>query len=470
MNQPSANQQSEREAQFDYDLFVIGAGSGGVRAARMAAATGARVAIAEARHFGGTCVNVGCVPKKLFVYASQFSEAFEDSRGYGWDPVGDIQFDWETLRRNKDQEIKRLNGIYWNLLENAGVSIYEGRATIAGPHEVTVNGVTHRARHILVATGGEPFVPHLPGAEWIKNSDDFFYLDRLPSDAVVVGGGYIAVEFAGILNGLGVKTRLLYRGDLILRGFDQQVREFVTEEMQKKGIGILTEVDVVAVRQLGADQYVVELSNGDELRTGMVLYATGRKPLVHEIGLEKLGIKLNAAGEIEVNEFYQSNIPSIYAVGDITPGPKLTPVALAEAMTLVRHLFQGGSKPLDYEFIPTAVFCQPNIGTVGMTEEEAQAALPSVRVYETRFRAMKHTVSGRQERSYMKLIVDDSTDRVVGVHVVGPDAGEMIQGFAVALRAGATKQTFDTTIGIHPTAAEELVTLREPTRRHMSGL
>jgi len=470
VNHPSANQQDEQETQFDYDLFVIGAGSGGVRAARMAAATGARVAIAEARHFGGTCVNVGCVPKKLFVYASQYSEAFEDCRGYGWQLTGDINFDWDTLRRNKDLEIKRLNGIYWSLLEKAGVSIYEGRATVSGPHEVTLHGATHSARYILVATGGEPFVPHLPGAEWIKNSDDFFYLDRLPSEAIVVGGGYIAVEFAGILNGLGVNTRLLYRGDLILRGFDRNVREFVSEEMEKKGIGILTGVDVVAVRRVSDGQYAVELSTGDELRTGLVLYATGRKPLVHGIGLESLGIKLNAAGEIEVNEFYQSNIPSIYALGDITPGPKLTPVALAEAMTLVRQLFQGSTSKLDYEFIPTAVFCQPNIGTVGMTEEEAQATLPSVRVYETNFRAMKHTISGRQERSYMKVIVDDSNDRVVGVHVVGPDAGEMIQGFAVALRAGATKEIFDTTIGIHPTAAEELVTLREPARRHMSGL
>lgn len=467
MNHSSVNGDADNSL-FDYDLFVIGAGSGGVRAARMAASTGARVAIAEARHFGGTCVNVGCVPKKLFVYASQFSEAFEDCRGYGWQLSGEPDFDWEMLRRNKDQEIKRLNGIYWNLLEKAGVSIYEGRATVTGPQEVTLNGQIHRARYILLATGGVPFVPHLPGAEWIRNSDDFFYLDQLPSDAIVVGGGYIAVEFAGILNGLGVNTRLLYRGEMILRGFDRDVREFVTEEMQKKGVNILTGVDVTAVRRVAADEYLVELSNGDELRTGLVLYATGRKPAVHGIGLEDLGIRLNAAGEVEVNQFYQSSIPSIYALGDITPGPKLTPVALAEAMTLVRHLFQGSQKPLDYEYIPTAVFCQPNIGTVGLTEDEAKSSLASVRVYETRFRAMKHTMSGRQERTYMKVLVDGSNDRVVGIHVVGPDAGEMIQGFAVAMRAGATKEIFDTTIGIHPTAAEELVTLREPARHHSS--
>lgn len=450
---------------FDYDLFVIGAGSGGVRAARMAAATGARVAVAEERALGGTCVNVGCVPKKLFVYASEYSEHFEDSEGYGWRLDGTPKLDWHRLREHKDREITRLNGIYRNLLLNAGVTIHEGRAKVVGPQAVEVNGRVHSAERILIATGSWPFVPHLPGCELIKTSNDFFHLDSLPACAVVVGGGYIAVELAGILNGLGVETRLIYRGELILRGFDQSVREFVSEEIRKKGIEQILNTDVVAVRQDGED-LVLELSSGNELRTGLVLYATGRKPLVHGIGLEALGVRLNDAGEIEVNEFHQSSVPSIYALGDVTPGPKLTPVATAEAMHLVRHLFGGELQPFDYENIPTAVFCQPNIGAVGLTEEEAVARYGRMRVYEARFRPMKHTLSGRDERTYMKLLVREDDDRVVGAHMVGPDAGEIIQGIAVAIKAGATKTDFDRTIGIHPTAAEEFVTLREVSRRY----
>ena len=456
---------SSAQDSYEFDLFVIGAGSGGVRAARMAAATGARVGVAEERYFGGTCVNVGCVPKKLFVYASHYSEDFEDSRGFGWNLPHKPDFDWATLRDNKDREIARLNGIYVNMLQKAGVTIFEGRAVVAGPYLVRVNDREHRVRHILIATGSWPFVPHFPGSEWIKTSNDFFHLESLPSTAVVVGGGYIAVELAGILNGLGVQTTLVYRGDLILRGFDRQIREFVTEELQKKGVQLLLNADVREVRRIAENDFVVQLSPGDELQAGLVLYATGRKPLVHGMGLEELGVQLNVLGEIEVDQFYQSNVPGIYALGDITPGPKLTPVALAEAMCLVRHLFQGSQDTLDYSNIPTAVFCQPNIGTVGLTEEEAREQYTAIRVYETSFRPMKGTMSGSAERTYMKLLVVDESDLVIGAHMVGPDAGELIQGIAVAIRAGATKRMFDTTIGIHPTAAEEFVTLREVTRR-----
>lgn len=453
------------EQAYEFDLFVIGAGSGGVRAARMAAATGARVGIAEERYFGGTCVNVGCVPKKLFVYGSHYSEDFEDSKGFGWSLPQSPEFDWTVLRDNKDREIARLNGIYVKLLQNAGVTIFEGRAEVAGPRRIRINGREHSVRNILIATGSWPFVPNFPGSEWVKTSNEFFHLETLPATAIVVGGGYIAVELAGILNGLGVQTTLVYRGDLILRGFDLQIREIVTEELQKKGVQLLLNADVREVRRRGPDDFVVQLSPGDELQAGLVLYATGRKPLVHGLGLEELGVQLNVVGEIEVDQFYQSNVPGIYALGDITPGPKLTPVALAEAMCLVRHLFQGSQETLDYRNIATAVFCQPNIGTVGLTEEEAREQVGSIRVYETGFRPMKGTMSGSSERTYMKLVVADESDCVVGAHMVGPDAGEIIQGIAIAIRAGATKRLFDTTIGIHPTAAEEFVTLREVSRR-----
>lgn len=449
---------------YDYDLFVIGAGSGGVRLARISASLGAKVAIAEDRYMGGTCVNVGCVPKKLLVYASHVAEDLEDGRGYGWRHTGQLNFDWSTLITNKNTEISRLNGIYQNLLQSAGATIINGRARFVDPHTVEVNGKHYTAERIVIATGSWPFVPDFTGKEHAITSNELFFLDQLPDKAIVVGGGYIAVEMAGILNGLGVTTTLVYRGDMILRGFDEEIRQFVKEEMLKKGITFVFHENVAAIQKQtdAQDPFKVSYDSGAETTTGMVLFATGRVPHTQDLGLEHLGLELNKRGEISVDKHFQTSEPSIYALGDVTGGMQLTPVALAEGMYLAHYLF-AKQKPaqLSYENIPTAVFCQPNIGTVGLTEEQARERFSDIAVYVSNFRPMKHTLSGRNERCLMKLIVDKQTDKVLGVHMVGAEAGEIIQGMAVALKAGATKKVFDETIGIHPTAAEEFVTMRQ---------
>ncbi|WP_426414860.1 glutathione-disulfide reductase [Aestuariirhabdus sp. LZHN29] len=449
---------------FDFDLFVIGAGSGGVRAGRIAAGLGARVAVAEDRYMGGTCVNVGCVPKKLFVYGSHFAEDFEDARGYGW-TVGESQFDWPTLRDNKTREIERLNGIYRSMLNNAGVSLLEGRARIVDAHTVEVDGQRYRTERILIATGGWPFVPEIPGKDHVISSNEIFYLETFPKDVLVVGGGYIAVEFAGILSGLGAKTRLLYRGELFLRGFDQEVREVLKEEMNNShNLELCFNTDVVSIERRDDGRLQVALNSGESLVVDQVLYATGRVPHTHDLGLENVKVELTAKGAIKVDDHFQTSEPSIYAVGDVIDRMQLTPVALAEGMALARYLYDSQPIAMDYDNIATAVFSQPNIGTVGLSEEQALERFGKLRIYTSRFRHMKNTLSGRQGRTFMKLVVDDATDRVVGCHMIGSDAGEIIQGIAIAIKAGATKAIFDSTIGIHPTAAEEFVTLRDITR------
>lgn len=446
----------------DFDLIVIGAGSGGVRLARMSAQRGAKVAVVESRYLGGTCVNVGCVPKKLFVYGAHVHDELEDAAGYGWRvPLDQVSFDWPTLVANKNAEIERLNGIYGRLLENAGVEIINGTATISNANTVTVGERSYSAKHITVATGSWPVVPDVPGKDCILTSNEMFYLPQLPRHAVVWGGGYIAVEFAGILAGLGVETTLLYRGDLFLRGFDNDVRRFTEQEMRKKGVDLRFNATIESIETQGA-HYQVMLSDGERLETGLVMAATGRRALVDGLGLTELGIELNVSGHIVVDDHFQTSVPSITALGDVIGTPQLTPVALAQAMVLSRRLFGDGQGDMDYSAIPTAVFCQPNIGTVGLTEEEAREAGHRLRIYRSEFRPMKYTLSGRDERCLMKLVVDDETDKVLGAHMVGPDAGEIIQGLAVAIKAGATKAQFDSTMGIHPTSAEEFVTMREP--------
>lgn len=459
---------------FDFDFFVIGGGSGGVRAARMAAQRGVRVALAEAQGvagLGGTCVNVGCIPKKLYSYAAHYAESFQESLGYGW--KGDApQLDWPTLKARRASEITRLNGVYARLLEGSGVTVLSGHARLLDGHTVnvaTAGGGTRTltARHILIATGGTPHVPDFPGREFTITSNEVFDLTPFPARLLIVGGGYIACEFASIFNGLGAQVTQLYRGDQILRGFDDEVRHFVAQEMGKHGVDLRLHINVEALRR-EADGLHAQLSDGTELVVDHVLYATGRVPNVAGLSLEAAGIEQGPQGAIVVNDDYQTNIPSVHALGDVTARVQLTPVALGEAMKLVDHLFgpTSGKAPrgMSYDLIPTAVFTHPNIGTVGLTEAEAQARFGRVTVFRSEFRALKHTLSGSEERTLMKLLVDSATDRVVGLHMVGDEAGEIVQGFAVAMKAGATKAVFDSTIGIHPTAAEEFVTMREPAR------
>ena len=446
---------------YDYNLFVIGAGSGGVRASRIAAGLGAKVAVAEEIYLGGTCVNVGCVPKKLFVYGSHFSEEAEAAAGFGWSMAVN-GFDWPTLRDNKTKEIERLNGVYKRILDNAGVTTIYGRATIVDPHRVRVGDQEYTAERILVAVGGWPSIPDIPGKEHITSSNDVFYLEQFPQKVIIVGGGYIAVEFAGIFNGLGAETHLLYRGDLFLRGFDQDIREFIATEITKKGVNLHFNSDIAKIEKQADGQLLATLKNGDSLLADTIMYATGRHPKTANIGLENTTVKLAANGSVKVNDDFQTDEPSIYAVGDVIDRMQLTPVALAEGMALARNLYGNKQQRVDYAFIPTAVFSQPNIATVGYTEAQAKEKYGSVAVYKADFKHMKHTLSGIDERTFMKLLVDQDTDRVVGCHMVGADAGEIIQGLAIAIKAGATKADFDSTIGIHPTAAEEFVTMREP--------
>ncbi len=449
---------------YDFDLFVIGAGSGGVRAARFAAGFGAKVAVAESRYLGGTCVNVGCVPKKLLVYGAHFADDFEQASGFGWS-LEDAQFDWGQLIANKNREIERLNGIYRNLLLNSGVTLLEGHARLTGAHEVEVDGQRYSAEHILIATGGWPQTPDIPGKELAISSNEAFYLKDLPKRVLVVGGGYIAVEFAGIFQGLGAKTSLLYRGDLFLRGFDGAVREHLKEELEKRGMDLQFNTEIRSIEKQADGSLKATLNDGRELIADCVFYATGRRPMLDNLGLENTGVELDSRGFIRVDELFQTTEPSILAIGDVIGRVQLTPVALAEGMAVVRRLFKPEQyRKVDYQNIPTAVFSQPPIGTVGLSEEQAVAQGYEVSIFESRFRPMKLTLTECQERTLMKLVVDAKTDRVLGCHMVGPDAGEIIQGLGIALKAGATKQQFDETIGVHPTAAEEFVTMRTPVR------
>lgn len=446
--------------QHDFDLFVIGAGSGGVRASRMSARYGARVAVAEASHLGGTCVNLGCVPKKLMVYASSFSAAAADAAGFGW-TVPTPLFDWATLIANKDREIERLNGIYRGLLEGSGVRIIEGRARLLDRHTVEIGGDTFTAERILIATGSRPFIPPIPGAELGITSDQVFHLESRPEKIIIMGGGYIAVEFAGIFNGLGSEVTLNYRGPLFLRGFDDDIRITLAEEMRKRGIDLRFNSLVDRIECAGSG-YAVTLSSGEKVESDQLLCAIGRVPNTAGLGLEEVGVELTDRGAVAVDEHLESSVSGMYAVGDCIDRIALTPVALAEGTAIAETLFNDNPTVVDYTNIPSAVFSQPAVGTVGLTEAEARDAGFDLKIFRTTFRPMVHTLSGRDERTMMKLVVDRKTDRVLGVHMVGHDAGEIIQGMAVALKAGATKATFDSTVGIHPTAAEEFVTMRTP--------
>ncbi len=447
---------------YDFDLFVIGAGSGGVRAARFAAGFGARVAVAESRYLGGTCVNVGCVPKKLLVYGAHFAEDFEQAQGFGW-TLGSAKFDWATLIANKNREIERLNGIYRNLLVNSGVTLLEGHARIVDAHSVELGGKRYSAEHILIATGGWPQIPDVPGHEHAIGSNEAFFLEQLPKRVLVVGGGYIAVEFASIFNGLGADTSLLYRGDLFLRGFDKAVRLHLQDELNKHGVNLQFNSDIARIDKQADGSLQATLKDGRVLEADCIFYATGRRPMLDNLGLENTQVELDERGFIKVDAQYQTSTPSILAIGDVIGRVQLTPVALAEGMAVARRLFKPEEyRKVDYQLIPTAVFSLPNIGTVGLSEEQAKEEGYSVKVFESRFRPMKLTMTESQERTLMKLVVDTATDRVLGCHMVGPDAGEIVQGLAVALKAGATKQLFDETIGVHPTAAEEFVTMRTP--------
>ena len=455
---------------YDFDLFVVGGGSGGVRAARMAALRGARVGLAEVADMGGTCVNVGCIPKKLYSYAAHYADAFEESHGFGW--VGEApKFAWDILKANRAREISRLNGIYVQLLDSAGVSIIKGWARLLDAHTVEVGDQKYTAKNILISTGGTALVPAVPGHEHVVTSDSMFDLNPFPRRLLVVGGGYIACEFASIFNGLGAQVTQVHRGEKLLTGFDDDVRSFIASEMIKTGINLQLKTVVEGITKTADGLQVIVKGEQDQqasFTVDSVLYATGRIANASGLGLEAVGVALNPAGAIKVNAHYQTSVPSIYALGDVTARVQLTPVALGEAMVVVDQLFgpAAGKKPrsMSYDFIPTAVFTHPNIGTVGYSEAEARKKFGGITVFRSDFKALKHTLSGSTERTLMKLLVEDATDRVVGLHMVGPDAGEVVQGFAVAMKAGATKAIFDSTIGIHPTAAEEFVTMREPVK------
>ncbi|WP_446811393.1 glutathione-disulfide reductase [Methylomonas sp. 2BW1-5-20] len=442
---------------YDYDLFVVGAGSGGVRAANMAANQGARVAIAEVRHFGGTCVNLGCVPKKLLVYASQFKDDFAAAAGFGW-TLDNASFDWPSLIANKDREVERLQAVYQKHLQQSRVTVFNGKAQLLDAHTVAVAGEQCTAKRILLATGGWPFVPDIAGKQHVVTSNDMFSLDKLPERILIVGGGYIAVEFASILNGLGVDTTVCQRGEKLLEGFDEDIRDYLAAAMSRQGIKILFNCDVLAIEANGT-AFSVSLADGNTVITDLVMYATGRTPNSRGFGLEQLGVALDDNGAIIVDAHYQTNLPSIYALGDVTDRVNLTPVAIAEGEALAQRLYSERAQPVDYDNIPTAVFCQPNIASVGLTEAEAREKYPDIDIFKTEFKPIKNTLSGRDENTMMKMIVECGSNRVIGLHMIGADAPEIIQGMAVAMRAGATKAIFDSTIGIHPTSAEEFVTM-----------
>lgn len=444
---------------YDCDLFVVGAGSGGVRAARVAAGHGARVVVAESSALGGTCVNVGCVPKKLFVYASSFSQMARESAGFGWThQAGD--FDIAALVAAKDKEITRLNGIYDRLLSASGVQLEVGFAELVDAHHIRIGQKTFSAKHILLAPGGKAFVPDVPGREFAVTSTELFYLKEVPKRMLILGGGYIAVEFAGVFQGFGSQVTLAYRGDKVLRGFDEDVRDCLSEELVRSGIDVRYQADVASIAKMPGGEYVVTMKDGAVVETDLVVMATGRVPNVDGLNLGAAGVKKGPDGEILVDAQGQTNVENIYAVGDVTGRIQLTPVAIAEGHAVADSLFGDNVRAPDLVNVPSAVFSQPQVGCVGLSEQDARRTLSQVRVYRSKFRALKNTLSGKQDQTMMKLVVDGLSDRVVGCHMVGPEAGEIVQGFAVALKCGATKAQFDATIGIHPTAAEEFVTMR----------
>ena len=444
---------------YNYDLFVIGGGSGGVRAARIAAGHGAKVAICEEYRYGGTCVIRGCVPKKMMVYAAHYHEDFIDAESYGWD-VTVNGFDWATLIANKDREIDRLNGIYENLLKNAGAEILQGRGTLIDAHTVRVGDRTVTASTILIAVGGRPYLPQIEGIEYAISSNEIFHLEEQPRSAVVVGGGYIAVEFAGILNGMGTETRLVYRGEQILRGFDQAVRDHLAQELIKKGITLDLNNNVAKIERLASGEKRVTFSNGSQCEVDCVLFATGRIPNTDDLGLNTAGVELGLRDEIKVSVDSQTNVPHIYAVGDVTDRIALTPVATMEGHAFADSVFGGRPRLPDHQNVPSAVFSQPPVASVGLSSEDARLTYQNVDTYTSDFKVLKHTLTPNTERTLIKLVVDADSDRVVGAHMVGPDAAEIMQGIAIAIKAGATKAQFDATVGIHPSTAEEFCTLR----------
>jgi len=446
---------------FDYDLFVVGAGSGGVRASRVAARYGARVAVAEESRLGGTCVNLGCVPKKLLVYASHFRDEFEDAVGFGWHPSSP-GFDWATLIANKDREIERLNKVYRGLLEGAGVTILDGRARLIDRNTVELGGRRITAEKLLIATGSRPHLPSLPGIEYAITSNEAFHLPRLPERVMIVGGGYIAVEFAGIFSGLGCQVSQLYRGSLFLRGFDRDLRIELAEAMRHRGIDLRFDTDVARIARNDGGDLTVTLVSGEQLTTDLVMYAAGRTPNTAGLGLDVVGVEQAQDGAIVVDEYSQTTVPNIWAVGDVTNRLNLTPVAIAEGQAFVETVFNENPQKPDYDNVPTAVFSQPSLATVGLTEEAAREKHTAIDVYKAHFRPMKYTLSGRNERTLMKLCVERVSGKVIGAHMLGPDSAEIIQGIAIAIRAGVRKVDFDRTIGIHPSAAEEFVTMRTP--------
>ena len=448
---------------FDYDLFVIGGGSGGVRAARVAAGeNGAKVALAEEDRYGGTCVIRGCVPKKLMVFASEYSGMVEDAQAYGWD-IQPGAFDWPTFKGKLHAELDRLEGIYRNILKNNGVESFDARAKLVDTHTVELSDGTRKtAKHILIATGGRPIVPDFPGSELAVTSNDMFLLDKMPESLLIVGGGYIASEFAGIMNGLGVKTTQFYRGPQILRGFDEEARNVVAEGMIEAGVDLQTNTNVVEMRQEG-DKIRVTDTHGNEQLFDKVMYATGRAPNADNLGLEELGIERGSKGEIVVNDYSQTGVPSVYAIGDVTDRVNLTPVAIREGMAFVETVFKANPTKVDHELIPTAIFTQPEMGTVGLSEEDARAQEP-IEVYSTSFKPMQQAFAGRAQRVLMKLVVSKANRKVLGCHIVAPGAGEMIQLAGIAVKMGATKEDFDRTVAVHPTMSEELVTLKTPVR------
>ncbi len=447
---------------FDYDLFVIGGGSGGVRAARVAAATGAKVALAEEYRMGGTCVIRGCVPKKLMVFASEFPSAIEDAQAYGWD-VSSGDFDWTDFRTKMHAELDRLEGIYRRLLDGSSVTAYDARATIKDEHTVTLStGEDITAKHILIAVGGRPVKPELANADLGITSNEIFLLEDLPKSILIIGGGYIACEFAGILNGLGVEVTQYYRGAQILRGFDDEARGLIADQMRDKGVNLHCGTNILEMERRDGKIWT-KATNGTEASFDQVMFATGRTPNVEGLGLENVGVNVGRRGEIIVDEYNQTNVPSIYAVGDVTDRVQLTPVAIREAMAFVETVFKGNPTPVDHELIPSAVFTQPEYGAVGLTEEEARDQEP-IEVYTSSFRPMQTLFAGREDRVLMKLIVSQATRKVLGVHIVAPQAGEMIQMVGIAVKMGATKEDFDRVCAVHPTMAEELVTMKTPTR------
>jgi glutathione reductase (NADPH) len=447
-------------ADFDIDLFVIGGGSGGVRAARIAAEYGARVGLAEEYRYGGTCVIRGCIPKKLLVYASGFADAFEDARGYGWS-VGETTFDWAALIAAKNAEISRLEALYRDNLLKAGVQLCAARATVVDPHRVRLaTGAEYTAKHLLIATGGRPYVPDIPGGELGITSDQMFELEAQPDRIVIVGGGYVACEFAGILNGLGSQVTQVYRGGQILRGFDDDLRAHLATAMRARGVAIEIQRDVVGIERTDGGLQVA-LDNGQTHLADQVLFATGRNPNTAGLGLEGLGVGLAANGAVAVDKWSQTAVPSIFAVGDVTDRFALTPVAIAEGHAFADTVFGGTARPADHALVPTAIFTQPEAAALGMTEADARREGP-VEIYRTTFRPLLNTLAGRDERMLMKLVIAAGSRKVVGVHIVGHGASEMVQLAAVALRMGATKEDFDRTMAVHPTAAEELVTMRRP--------